>query len=150
MNNNIDIKIVMLQHAVSIPKYAKSGDAGCDLICAIDENSPYVVLAPGERKLLPTGICISLPEGYEASVRPRSGLSSKKGLSVIYGTVDSGYIGEIMVLVHNVDKENNVLIKRGDKIAQMVILPVMRATFIEVDMLEPTERGSDGFGSTGY
>ncbi|MGC2749917.1 MAG: dUTP diphosphatase, partial [Pseudolabrys sp.] len=124
---------------------AHPGDAGADLHSAVD-----LTLDPGERALVPTGIAIALPEGYEAQVRPRSGLAARHGLTVLNspGTIDADYRGEIQVLLANLSSAA-VTITRGMRVAQMVIAPVVRADIVEVASLDNTKRGSGGFGSTG-
>ncbi|MBI5389664.1 dUTP diphosphatase [Candidatus Woesearchaeota archaeon] len=130
---------------VPTPSYAHPGDAGLDLYAAED-----CVLQPLERKLVPTGIQIAVPTGFEAQVRPRSGLALKKGLSIVNtpGTIDAGYRGEVGVICINLGKES-IAIKKSDKIAQMVINKVEHAIIEETDNLDETSRGSGGFGSTG-
>lgn len=128
------------------PAYAHPGDAGADLHSALD-----LTLAPGERMLVPTGVQIALPEGYVALVHPRSGLAARHGLSIVNtpGTVDAGYRGEIKVLLINTDAREPVTLRRGDRIAQLVVQRVERAVFVEVDALPESVRGSGGYGSTG-
>ena len=129
-----------------IPRYAHDGDAGVDLYSVED-----VTLEPGERKLVPTGLKIAFPRGYEAQVRPKSGLAIKQGLSVLNtpGTVDHGYRGEVGVIAVNLGNEK-VEIKKGMKVAQMVFNEIEEATFEETDELDDTSRGEGGFGSTGH
>jgi dUTP pyrophosphatase len=128
-----------------LPGYASPGAAGMDLRAASDRT-----LQPGERCLMPTGFAVALPDGFEAQVRPRSGLAIHHGLTVLNapGTVDSDYRGEISVLLINLGAEP-FAIRRGDRIAQLVIAPVVRASFTEVERLDETQRGRDGFGSSG-
>lgn len=130
-----------------LPTYATKGSAGMDLRANLQED---VVIAPGERKLISTGLKISLPVGYEAQIRPRSGLALKKGVTVLNspGTVDSDYIGDIGVILIN-HGEDNFTVANGDRIAQMVIAKHEVVEFEQVERLEETERGSGGFGSTG-
>ena len=130
-----------------LPAYETKGSAGMDLRAAIDEP---IRLTPMERALVPNGIKIALPEGFEAQVRPRSGLAVKHGVTVLNtpGTVDSDYRGELKTTIINLGSEP-FLINRGDRIAQLVIAPVMQAKMIEVASLDETERGEGGFGSTG-
>lgn len=130
-----------------LPAYATAGSAGMDLLAAIKED---VTLMPGERALVPTGIRVALPEGYEAQIRPRSGLALKYGISLVNspGTIDSDYRGPVQVIIINMGSEA-VVIQRGDRIAQMVIAPVTCATLVEVDSLPETVRGAGGFGHTG-
>ncbi len=127
------------------PVYAKPGDAGADLRCTID-----TVVPAGERKLLPTGVSIALPDGYVGLVHPRSGLAAKHGITVLNapGTVDAGYRGEVMVTLLNTGSEDFV-ITRGDRIAQLVIQQFEKAKFISVETLPGSDRGESGFGSTG-
>ena len=129
-----------------IPKYAHPGDAGADLTSAIS-----VTLAPGERATIPTGVSIALPNGYAAFVMPRSGLASKHGIGVVNspGTIDAGYRGEISVVLINTDPHNSFSVEVGDRIAQLVVQPVVRARFVPVTELPGSHRGSGGFGSTG-
>ena len=136
-----------LREDATLPFYATEGASGLDLACVED----VVVIRPLERVLVSTGIAIELPEGYEAQVRPRSGLALKKGVTVLNspGTIDQDYRGEIKVILINLsDKE--VVIEKGERIAQMVISPVVRAEVIEVDELSSTKRQDGGFGSTGH
>ena len=146
-----DINIVLLDSARGedrfIPTYGSAGAAGADLRAAIDEPQ---TLEPGDRKLIPTGVAVAVPKGFEAQVRARSGLALRHGLYVpnAPGTVDSDYRGEVGVIVQNGGRDR-VRIERGDRIAQLVIAPVAQAQFVAVEHLEETVRGSDGFGSTG-
>lgn len=130
-----------------LPEYETLFSAGMDLRANIDES---IVMKPMERKLVPTGLYISLPEGYEAQVRPRSGLAIKKGITVLNapGTIDADYRGEIRVILINLSDEEFV-IQDGDRIAQMIIARHERAEWNEVDVLDETQRGAGGFGSTG-
>lgn len=136
----------MLIKADDIPVYAHPGDAGADL-----KSSEALVLQPGERKLVGTGVSIALPDGFAAFVVPRSGLAAKHGITVVNspGTVDAGYRGEIKVTLLNTDRENAFEVAVGDRIAQMIIMPVTRATFVPVETLPGSDRGTGGFGSTG-
>lgn len=148
--SNIDIKIKFLEHnkEKKLPFYATEGSAGMDLSACIDED---IVLAPMQRVLVPTGIAIKLPGSeYGAFLFARSGLATKKGITLAncVGVVDSDYTGEIKVGLINLSNEEFV-IKNGERIAQMVIMPVSTAKFTVVDELEQTERGAGGFGSTG-
>ena len=129
-----------------MPTYAKNGDAGADLTTTID-----LTLAPGERKLAPTGISIALPDGYVAFVHPRSGLAIKHGVTLVNspGTIDAGYRGEISCILINHDRYESISFKKGERIAQLIIQRVERADFVEVSELPESSRGSDGFGSTG-
>jgi dUTP pyrophosphatase len=144
--SGVDVLIVRLDPDVPIPAYEHPGDAGADLVTTVDAT-----LVPGERALLPTGIAIALPPGYAAFVHPRSGLAVRHGVSLVNapGTVDAGYRGEIKVSVVNLDPREPVTFHRGDRIAQLVIQPVLRASFHEVHSLPGTARGAGGFGSTG-
>jgi len=136
---------VLLQGAEA-PQYAHAGDAGADLLSADD-----VVIAPGERVLVGTGVSIALPDGFVAFVVPRSGLAAKHGITIVNtpGTVDAGYRGEIRVILLNTDRSEPYTVQAGDRIAQLVVMPVARARFIPVERLPGTERGEGGFGSTG-
>jgi len=142
--------VTVLPHGegLELPAYATSGSAGCDLRAAVGE--PATIL-PGERALVPTGIAIAVPEGYEGQVRMRSGLALKQGLILpnAPGTIDSDYRGEIRVIVANIGREP-VTISRGDRIAQLVLAPVARARLERVRELPESERGPGGFGSTGH
>jgi len=141
-----EILVQVLDPAAALPAYALPGDAGADIVTVVDAE-----LAPGERAVLPTGIAIALPEGYAAFVHPRSGLAARVGLSLVNspGTVDAGYRGEIKVIVVNLDPLRPILLRRGDRIAQLVIQRVARAEFVVVDSLPESQRGSGGHGSTG-
>ena len=146
-----NVRIARLPHAqdLPLPSYQTALAAGFDLMAAVADNAP-VIIAPGARALVPTGIAIALPEGFEAQVRPRSGLALKQGLTVLNtpGTIDADYRGEIQVILINHGNES-VEIARGMRIAQMVVATVTRATFLEVISLDETSRGIGGFGSTG-
>jgi dUTP pyrophosphatase len=143
------VKIKRFPHAegLELPFYATPGSVGMDLLYAGHEE---VVLKPFERRLLPTGIAIELPEGYEAQVRPRSGLAIKHGITLLNtpGTIDSDYRGEIKVILINLGNEDFV-VRRGDRIAQLVVAPVVRVQWEEVEELTQSLRGPNGFGSTG-
>jgi dUTP pyrophosphatase len=130
-----------------LPAYMSAHAAGADLYAAIADD---VVLMPGSRALIPTGVSIALPEGYEAQVRPRSGLAIRSGVTCLNapGTIDADYRGHVQVVLANLGSET-VVIRRGDRIAQMVVAPVARALFDPVEELPPTSRGEGGFGSTG-
>jgi dUTP pyrophosphatase len=132
-----------------LPSYQSASAAGLDLLAAVSSTTP-VIIAPGARALVPTGIAIALVNGYEAQVRPRSGLAARHGLTVLNtpGTIDADYRGEIQVLLINLGEEP-VTVERGMRIAQMVIAPVVRAHISDVAFLDQTTRGSGGFGSTG-
>lgn len=131
---------------IDAPFYAKPGDAGADL-----RTTEHVILHPGQRKLVPTGLSIALPEGYAAFIHPRSGLAAKHGLTVVNtpGTIDAGYRGEIMVCLLNTDQEHSIELGIGDRIAQLVIQRVETAAFQVVESLPESVRGTGGFGSTG-
>jgi len=143
------VRVRRLPHGVGLelPGYASAGAAGADLRAAVTDP---MAVGRGERVAVPTGLVLEIPKGYEAQVRPRSGLASKHGLTVVNspGTVDSDYRGELKVLLVNLGSET-VTIERGDRVAQLVIAPVTRADFVEDDDLSSTERGEGGFGSTG-
>ena len=143
---SVKVLIKRLDPGVPLPIYAKGGDAGADIVSAVD-----ITLAPGERALVPTGISIALPDGYVALVHPRSGLAIKHGVTMVNapGTVDAGYRGELKLILINHDRTESVSFKRGDRVAQLVIQQVERAEFIEVQELPGSGRGTDGFGSTG-
>ena len=151
MNPAIKIDIQQLPHGagLALPAYQSAHAAGLDLLAAVPAGSP-LMLAPGQRALVPTGLTIALPPGYEAQVRPRSGLASKHGVTVLNapGTVDADYRGEIGVLLIN-HGDAPFAIQRGERIAQMVVAAVVRAELVAADALSATERGSGGFGSTG-
>lgn len=142
----LQVQLKMLDPGLEAPSYAHPGDAGADLRARED-----VVLQPGERKLVPTGVAIALPEGFVALIHPRSGLATKHGLTIVNapGTVDAGYRGEIAVTLLNTDATQTIELRRGDRIAQMVIQRVEHAQFIPVSELSGSVRGTGGFGSTG-
>jgi dUTP pyrophosphatase len=144
--DDLDISVLRLDAELPLPSYAHPGDAGADLLTTVD-----VSLAPGERALVPTGIALALPEGYVALVHPRSGLAARHGLSIVNtpGTVDAGYRGEVKVLLINHDPAEAIELRRGDRIAQLVIQRVERARFVEVTELPASVRGDGGYGSTG-
>ncbi|MGN6200258.1 dUTP diphosphatase [Humibacter sp.] len=137
----------VLTTALEPPRYAHHDDAGADL-CSTDA----ITLNPGERATVGTGVAIALPDGYAAFVVPRSGLAARHGITIVNapGTVDAGYRGEIRVTLLNTDADAAYTIAPGDRIAQLVVMPVTRATFISVDELPESVRGANGFGSTGY
>jgi dUTP pyrophosphatase len=143
---DLDILVRRLDPGLPLPSYAHPGDAGADLLTTVD-----VALAPGERAMVPTGIAIALPEGYVALVHPRSGLAARHGLSIVNtpGTVDAGYRGEIKVMLINLDPREPIELRRGDRIAQLVVQRVERARFSEVGELPDSVRGDGGYGSTG-
>lgn len=142
----VEVLLQRLVEGVALPSYAHPDDAGADLVTTVD-----VVLEPGERALVPTGIAIALPAGYAAFVHPRSGLAARCGLSIVNtpGTVDSGYRGEIKVLLVNLDPRQPVRLGAGDRIAQLVVQAVERADFRVVDDLPASQRSGGGYGSTG-
>jgi dUTP pyrophosphatase len=142
----VDVLVHRLHSDLPLPAYALPGDAGADIVAAED-----LVLGPGERAVLPTGIAIALPEGIAAFVHPRSGLAARAGLGLVNapGTIDSGYRGEIKVIVINHDPSTTLHLSRGERIAQLVFQRVEQARFVEVDVLPESVRGSGGHGSTG-
>lgn len=135
-----------LDPALPLPSYARDDDAGADLRATIT-----VTLAPGERALVPTGVAVAIPTGYAGFLHPRSGLAARLGLSIINapGTIDAGYRGEIKVPLVNHDRDETIVVRRGDRIAQLVVQPVTRVVFDVVDELPDSTRGAGGFGSTG-
>ena len=143
-----DVKVLVKRFSsdVPLPEYGKAGDAGADITTQVD-----VTIAPGERKLVPTGLAIALPFGFAAFVHPRSGLAIKHGVSMVNapGTVDAGYRGELQVILINHDPRESISFKKGDRIAQLVIQRVEAAEFIDVLELPGSARGEGGFGSTG-
>lgn len=149
MSATINVQITQLDHGkdLPLPAYATEGSAGADLVAAVKEDK---ILAPGERALIPTGIKIALPAGFEAQVRPRSGLALKNGITTLNtpGTIDSDYRGEIGVILINLGQEP-VTITRGMRIAQLIVASVTRLEWQAVDELDTTSRGEGGFGSTG-
>ncbi len=142
----LEINLKQLDPDLPVPKYAYAGDAGCDLYSAQD-----IELGAGEHNMVPTGVAISIPEGFAGFVQPKSGLAAKHGIGVLNspGLIDSKYRGEIKVILINLDKNDSFHIKRGDKIAQLVIQPVLSVDFCIVDELDETTRGDGGFGSSG-
>ncbi|MBE7220237.1 MAG: dUTP diphosphatase [Caulobacteraceae bacterium] len=147
----VAVRLKRLPHAegLPLPGYATPGAAGLDLRAAVPESEP-VTLAPGARALVPTGFAIALPDDHEAQVRPRSGLAIRDGVTCLNtpGTIDADYRGEVQVILVNLGQAP-VQIRRGERIAQMVVAPVSRAMFTEVGTLDDTARGAGGFGSTG-
>lgn len=145
----IKVAVKKLSHAkdLPLPEYMTAGASGLDLLAAIEDE---VTIASGDFLLVPTGLAISLPEGYEAQVRPRSGLAAKHGVTVLNapGTIDSDYRGEIKVILIN-HGEKNYKVRRGDRIAQLVISPVTRLEWVNFALLDSTDRGTGGFGHTG-
>lgn len=142
MADNVDVLI----SSDYLPAYAHPGDAGADLVSAED-----LVLAPGARATVPTGVRIALPDGYVAFVVPRSGLADRHGITIVNspGTVDAGYRGEIRITLLNTDATQPFAIAAGDRIAQLIVMPVSRARFVPVESLPGSHRGTGGFGSTG-
>jgi len=142
----VDVLLTRLDPDVPVPAYARPGDAGADLVTTSD-----VVLDPGERALVGTGVAIALPLGYAGFVHPRSGLAARAGLSIVNtpGTIDAGYRGEIKVSLINHDPREQLVLRKGDRIAQLVVQQVEQARFVEVAELPASERGSGGYGSTG-
>ena len=145
----VEVRQLPNGEGLALPAYQSALAAGLDLLAAVPEDAP-IILAPGKYTLVPTGLSIALPAGYEAQVRPRSGLAAKHGITVLNapGTVDADYRGEIGVPLIN-HSDVPFTIRRGERIAQMVIASVVQAEFVPVATLSPTERGSGGFGSTG-
>ncbi len=149
MTESVEVRIQRLPHAPGLPEYATAGSAGLDIAAAVAADKP-LELAPGARALVPTGLRLAVPAGWEAQVRPRSGLALRHGLMLPNspGTIDSDYRGELQVIVLNAGAEP-IRIERGMKIAQLVLHPVPRVTWRECAELDETERGEGGFGSTG-
>lgn len=149
MSKNVNVAITQLPHAqgLNLPAYATALSAGVDLEAAIDAP---VTLKPGERQLIATGLAMALPEGYEAQIRPRSGLAFKNGVTVLNspGTIDADYRGEIKVILANLGTED-FTVERGMRVAQMVIAPYTQVAWNVVEKLDETARGAGGFGSTG-
>lgn len=143
----VALKIFPHGEGLDLPHYATDGSAGCDLRAAIEAE---LTITPGGRALVPTGIAVAIPAGYEGQVRMRSGLAHDKGLALLNapGTVDSDYRGELRIIIANLGSEP-ATIRRGDRIAQLVFAPVVQARFERVSELPPTPRGDGGFGSTG-
>jgi dUTP pyrophosphatase len=141
------IQIKKFSNSVSIPKYETLGSSGMDVAAHIEKN---IIINPGEKALISTGFSVAIPRGYEIQIRPRSGLAAKKNITVLNtpGTIDADYRGEIKVILINLGKEK-FIIENGERIAQMVVCPVVQANLEEVEELSSTERGSSGFGSTG-
>ncbi|HKN50998.1 MAG TPA: dUTP diphosphatase [Amycolatopsis sp.] len=144
--SSVQVLLTRLDPDVPLPAYARPGDAGADLVTTSD-----IVLGPGERGVVGTGIAIALPPGYAGFVHPRSGLAARVGLSVVNtpGTIDAGYRGEIKICLINHDPARKIELSRGDRIAQLVVQRVEHAVFVEVQNLDETERGAGGYGSTG-
>ena len=148
---SLQVPIIRLPHGegLPLPAYETSGASGMDLRAAVPEDEP-VTLKPMARHAVPTGLAFALPGGFEAQVRPRSGLAARHGITCLNtpGTIDADYRGEVKVILINLGEED-VVIRRGDRIAQLVIAPVVQASWTEVESLEETARGAGGFGSTG-
>jgi dUTP pyrophosphatase len=142
----VAVPLLRLDGGLPLPGYAHPGDAGVDLYVTAD-----VTIAPGHRVTVGTGVALELPPGFAGFVHPRSGLAARAGLTVVNapGTVDSGYRGEIRVTLLNTDRSEPIELRRGDRVAQLVVQPVVTAIFVEVTELAPAVRGEDGFGSTG-
>jgi dUTP pyrophosphatase len=151
LNAPVAIAVKRLPHAhgLPLPAYETAHSAGMDLRCATTEDAP-ILLKPGERAAVPTGLCLAIPEGFEGQVRPRSGLALRGGATCLNtpGTIDADYRGEVKVILVNLG-EADIVLRRGERIAQLVIAPVVHATWAEVDELAPSSRGAGGFGSTG-
>jgi dUTP pyrophosphatase len=142
----VDVLLTRLDPEIPLPAYARPGDAGADLATTTD-----VTLAPGERAVVGTGVAIALPPGHAGFVHPRSGLAARVGLSIVNtpGTIDAGYRGEIKVCLVNLDPNEELTLRRGDRIAQLVVQRVEYARFVEVAELPASDRGAGGYGSTG-
>ena len=149
--NEVNVAVLPLPHfeGLQLPAYETDGSAGMDVRAAVPEGEP-MVLAPGARAMVPTGLSVAIPQGYEIQVRPRSGLAAKHGLTCLNtpGTIDSDYRGEVKVIPVNLGQDA-FTIQRGERIAQLVLAPVTRLAWQAVDSLDETERGAGGFGSTG-
>lgn len=144
--SSVEVLVTRLDPEVPLPAYAHPHDAGADVVTTVD-----VVLAPGERAVVPTGLAVAVPPGHAAFVHPRSGLAARAGLSIVNapGTVDAGYRGEIKVCLVNLDPASPIRLSRGDRVAQLVVQPVSTARFVDVDELPASARGVGGYGSTG-
>ena len=142
----VEIALKLLDQGLPLPRYQHEGDAGFDLPSRVD-----FVIEPGERATVPTGVAAQIPRGYAGLVLPRSGLAARHGIALVNspGLIDAGYRGEIAVVLINTDKRRPFEVKRGDRIAQLVIQKVEEAVIVEVDRLDETSRGAGGFGSTG-
>jgi dUTP pyrophosphatase len=142
----VTVHVKRLDATLPLPAYAYPGDAGLDLRAAAD-----CVLEPQERALIPTGLQLAIPEGYAGFVQPRSGAAARQGLSLVNtpGLIDSQYRGEVVIIAINLDAREAIRIRKGDRIAQLVILPIPQVTLVEVDALDGTERSGKGFGSSG-
>lgn len=142
----IELKIKLLDSDIPTPRYQQEGDAGLDLPSRVD-----VTVNPGERATIPTGLAVAIPPGYAGFVLPRSGLAARHGIALVNspGLIDAGYRGELAIVMINTDKHEAFHIKRGDRIAQLVLQKVVEAATVQVDQLDETSRGAGGFGSTG-
>lgn len=149
--NKVTVSVRPLAHfeGLDLPSYETIGSAGMDVRAAVSQEDP-ILLQAGERAMIPTGLSVAIPQGYEIQVRPRSGLAAKHGLTCLNtpGTIDSDYRGEIKVILINLGQDA-FTIKRGERIAQLVLAPVTQLAWQEVDALDETDRGAGGFGSTG-
>jgi dUTP pyrophosphatase len=145
----IHVKRLPHSDGIALPAYETSGAAGMDLRAAVADDAP-MILKPGARDMVPTGLAMAIPQGFEVQIRPRSGLAAKAGVTCLNtpGTIDSDYRGEVKVILINLGAED-FIIRRGDRIAQMVVAPVIQAAWSEADSLDETARGAGGFGSTG-
>lgn len=143
----VDILIKKKSKSITLPKYESRGASGVDISAHIQKS---ITIKPNSKAIIPTGLFLSIPDGYEIQIRPRSGLAAKKSISILNtpGTIDSDYRGEIKVILFNFSSEN-FIVNNGDRIAQMVLVPVMKIEFEETDTLPETLRGKGGFGSTG-
>ena len=143
---SVQVPVKILDEGLPRPSYAKPGDAGLDL-----RSTEDIVIEPGQRALIGTGIALAIPQGYAGFVQPRSGLAIKQGMTLVNtpGLIDSGYRGEIRIIALNTDKEHSIAIKRGDRIAQLVIQEVPAVELVEVEELSSSERADTGFGSSG-
>ena len=143
----MEIPIRVLHPNATVPFYANEGDAGCDLV-AVEST---IIKAGGGRAMVPTGLAVAIPEGHGGFVLPRSGLAAKHGVTCINapGLIDAGYRGEVMIALVNLDPTNDYEVQKGDRIAQLVVLPVPSATFAPVEALPEAKRGEGGFGSSG-
>jgi dUTP pyrophosphatase len=152
MSERVDVAIMRLPHGADLPlpAYQTAHAAGLDLLAAVPADAP-VEIAPGERALIPTGVAIALPPGYEGQVRPRSGLAIRHGITLLNspGTVDADYRGELQIILVNLSQQKFV-VQRGMRIAQIIVAPVAQTHLVEVTALPTTERASGGFGSTGF
>lgn len=145
--NNCKIEVIKLRPEANIPRYMTALAAGMDICAVVDKE---IIIQPGERCLVPTGLAFAIPEGFEVQVRPRSGLAIKHGIGLVNspGTIDADYRGEVGIILINYGQDD-FAINSGDRIAQLVVAPVVQAELEEVDVLSETERGAGGFGHTG-